>query len=559
RVLVRGSAALGRAEATSYGALIATVTGGSILLYLAETPYVFDEDLAWSVALTVVAFFALLGILERPSRMRLLGAGAAVTAANLNRTTTGWACVLAALLIAWWFWSGRGGIENRKWWMPTLMVGVIGFALGGVVNTLKFGFPIGLPVADQVYSHINAHRKLFLRVNHNVEYGPQFAPADLLAYLRPDGLEFTKVFPFVTLPGSPAPSALGVVFDLRYRTTSILDSMPLLFLLSCWGAFASFRRRRSPGAVFARILIVSSALSAVAILLWGYIANRYLAEFLPLLVMASIFGLVDVWHRTSQRPGRSSKFVCAAVLFGAAVSIVVNIGIAVTPTTLFRQDQTIEFVKAQLAVSDVTGHSIDSIVHRVDALPPQAPEGQIDIVGNCDGLFVSNGESFSTVQSEQYERQSWQLAAVGPAFMHTFRITFKRPQTTASASVPLVAAGRSVIGVETVRSANPRDVEVVFTLKDPRFGGSAKPAPVVVPAGSSGTITVSTNSAQHIASVYFGNIRALASPMVGGLQVITQFPHGRPETVGGLTVLNKSPTSVPVPCRQLLPKHRNSE
>ena len=68
RILMRGDAVVGRAEAASYGALMATIMGGSVVLYLAATPFIYSEDFAWSIPLTLGSLFALLGVLERPSR-----------------------------------------------------------------------------------------------------------------------------------------------------------------------------------------------------------------------------------------------------------------------------------------------------------------------------------------------------------------------------------------------------------------------------------------------------------------------------------------------------------
>ena len=51
RVLLRGPAPLGRAEATSLGVLLATITGGSVVVFLGATPWVYHEDLMWSIAL----------------------------------------------------------------------------------------------------------------------------------------------------------------------------------------------------------------------------------------------------------------------------------------------------------------------------------------------------------------------------------------------------------------------------------------------------------------------------------------------------------------------------
>ena len=86
RIITRGRAVLGRAEAASFGVLVATIMGGSVIVYLAATPFVFNEDFAWSIPLTVGSLFALLGVMERPSTGRVWASGVLILLANLNRT-----------------------------------------------------------------------------------------------------------------------------------------------------------------------------------------------------------------------------------------------------------------------------------------------------------------------------------------------------------------------------------------------------------------------------------------------------------------------------------------
>ena len=203
RILARGQAPLGRAEAASYGVVMAVITGGSVLLFLAATPYVFNEDLAWSVCLTIGSLFTLLGVLERPSWGRVIATLVFIGAANLDRVTTGWACVVAACLAALWFGLGRGGKENRRWALPVFGAGLVPLVVGAAVNYAKFGVPFGVSNYSQVFTMVNAYRRKFLAHNHNSEYGPVFIPSTLLAYLRPDGLRITANFPFVTLPAVP--------------------------------------------------------------------------------------------------------------------------------------------------------------------------------------------------------------------------------------------------------------------------------------------------------------------------------------------------------------------
>src|SRR5450631_1388343 len=231
---------MGRAEATSYGLLMATIMGGSAFMLLAATPYVFNEDLAWSVCVTVGSIFALLGLLERPSWGRIIASFVLVLSANLGRVTTGWACVIGAIMIAAWFGLGRGGQENRRWCIPALGVGLVPLLAGCAVNYAKFGVPFGVSNFDQVFTMVNAYRRRFLAANHNSEWGSVFIPTNLLAYLRPDGLRLTSVFPFITLPGVPPAALSGVLFDRRDRTASLPASMPLLFGLICWGLVTAF-------------------------------------------------------------------------------------------------------------------------------------------------------------------------------------------------------------------------------------------------------------------------------------------------------------------------------
>ena len=145
RILMRGPVVMGRAEAAAFGVLIATIMVGSVFTVLASIPYVFAEDLAWSICLTVGSLFALLGVLERPSWGRVVAAGLLILCANLDRLTTGWACVVAAVLVAAWFGLGRGGQENRRWCVPVLVAGLVPLLIGCFVNYLKFGVPFGLP------------------------------------------------------------------------------------------------------------------------------------------------------------------------------------------------------------------------------------------------------------------------------------------------------------------------------------------------------------------------------------------------------------------------------
>ena len=147
-------------------------------------------------------------------------------------------------------------------------------------------------MADQVWTQIDAHRRQFLAANGGKAYNRGFpSRARWRRYLRPDGLRFTDVFPFITLPAAP-PEAVGhVILDQTYRSASVPASMPLLFLLGVWGAVTAFRRRTIQRISLVRIPMLAAAAGTVGVLVWGYIADRYLSDFIPILFVASAVGI----------------------------------------------------------------------------------------------------------------------------------------------------------------------------------------------------------------------------------------------------------------------------
>ena len=193
RVFSRGQVPLGAAETVALGALVGAITGGSVLVFLAASPNVFSEDLAWSVALTLGSLFGLLGVLERPSRGRVVFSGVLILAANLTRAPTGYACVIGAVLVSIWFASGQSGAQNRRWWAPVLAAGIVPLAVGCAVNMAKFGVPFGRP---------NGY---FGGPNGGPEFGLRYMPSTLFAYLRPDAIRLTPSLPVHHAPGPGGP------------------------------------------------------------------------------------------------------------------------------------------------------------------------------------------------------------------------------------------------------------------------------------------------------------------------------------------------------------------
>jgi hypothetical protein len=523
RCQLRGDAPLGRAELVSIGAFVATVCGGSVLIYLAATPFVFDEDLAWSVALSVASFFLLLGVLERPSGRRILWCGLVITAANLDRVTTGIGCALGALLLAGWFLLDRSGRQNRRFALPLALAGAIPLAIATALNFSKFGLLFGLPMQDQVFTLTNTYRRHFLAVEGG-EVGIQFAPSNLLAYLRPDGLRFSTVFPFVTLPTTPAGIVGDVLFDRVYATTSVPASMPLLFLTACLGLFACLRRRpRSPAARGIALLVIASGVSAGAILLWGYIADRYLADFLPLLVVAGAVGLVELWRLMQGRGRRARRLAALVVTALALFGVVVNWTVSATPNDEWNPTQVANFVSTEASLASATGAGLADRVSHGAQLPAWAPAGSLFDVGDCEGLYISNGEYFSTVPLQSYEHATWMAVDEGAPFLHVLELRLTSALANAAERsrsgelTPLVRSGPSTVLAQIRAAGRPGRFKLRFVVRDPTY--PAKSTTMTVAAGAMIQLTIVTDPQLHNLVLRASNRVYLDDVFTGGYEI----------------------------------------
>jgi hypothetical protein len=440
RILIRGDAILGRAEAASFGALMATILGGSVVLYLAATPFIYNEDFAWSVPLTVGSLFALLGVLERPSKGRIFASGVLILCANLNRSPTGWACSIAALLIAAWFALGREGPSGRRWALPMVVVGVVPFVVSCVVTYAKFGIPIGLPMADQVWATVNAHRRYFLAANGGKAFSFGFLPSTLTAYLQPFGMRVSGIFPFISPPGAPASWLAGAVLDQSYPTASFTDTSPLLFLLGCWGAITAFRPHGIGRVRLTRIILFGAAAGAGGVLLWGYISQRYLGDLMPFFIIGGGIGLIDIWRRLENRSQRVKGLVLGGIVTLGVYCIAANLAISSYPASQWNMGQLSRFVSTEksLSIDNLAGS-----VQRGSTLPYWAPTGQIFAMSNCSGLYLSTGNEEKDVPGQQLEHYTWRPIEQSSAFTHSVGFTFNRPISELTQPVTLMTYGKS--------------------------------------------------------------------------------------------------------------------
>jgi hypothetical protein len=442
RVLMWGSALVGRFEATCYGVFMATVMGGSVLIFLAATPFIYNEDFAWSVPLTVGSLFAMIGVMERPSWGRIWASGVLVLCTSLNRTPAGYGCVIGALLIAGWLALGYGGKENRRWGIPMVAVGVIPFAVSSAVTYGKFGIPVGLPMADQVWAAVNAHRRYFLAANGGKAFSLKFLPSTLTAYFQPTGIRFSGIFPYIAPPGHPAAWEAGAVMDQTYPTASIPATTPLLLILAVWGTVTAFRPKALGQIRFARIILLSAAAGAAGVLLWGYISQRYIADLMPFLIIAAAVGIIDLSRRMAGRTRRAKRSWLAVLGVLAVYCFVANMAIALWPVSDWTLGQAQQFVSTENALS-VT--PLSSTVQHGSKLPYWAPAGTLFMVGNCSGLYLSTGNAMKYVPGQYIQHLTWLPVTQQADFTHTIGYTFNEPASHLTKPVPILTYGKSTL------------------------------------------------------------------------------------------------------------------
>jgi hypothetical protein len=354
---------------------------------------VFSEDEAWSVALACGSLFALVGVLERPSWGRIATCGVFVLCTNLNRTTTGYAAIAATLLVSAWFARGRAGPTERHWALPLAGAAVVPLAIGCAIDLAKFGQLFGVPFQDQLVYRLWGYQ----RVNGGNYFSLFWLPSTIREYFDPANFRFTSLFPYIYLPDTPTRVIYGE------PTANVPLSMPFLFVAGLWGVITTFTPGRRVQFRALRLLLLASGATAAAIMIFGWIFERFAADFVPLLVLAAMIGTVDVWNRIDARPRTTRVFVPVVAAVLAWFGFWANMAFAITPWTTWNSVQASNFINVQHTVSDFTGHPLDHKVVIGTGYPEPAALGTLYVRGHCSTLYVA----YTTVRPTFFPWVSW--------------------------------------------------------------------------------------------------------------------------------------------------------
>ena len=327
-------------------------------------------------------------------------------------------------------------------------------ALAAGVNVAKFGTLFGLPFDRQFITLVSPEHRAVLRANGGSLFGLQFLPTNLLVYLRPDGIDLVRLFPWVRFPAGA--DVIGhVSYDRITPTSSAVAAMPLHAILGIVGAVAivSPRRARESGVAALRAPVAGALVATGPVLVFGFLAQRYVGDFLPLFVLLGALGLHVALAWCTRTVGRRRTVSWAALAVGAFVAIWFAAGLAVLYQQITATDDgdLRAFVRHQFALARrVPGGSPD--LTRVTRLPESAALGTVAVVGDCAGTYVSTGISWRALERSPATGGYRVRADFTRAFLHPAAPTTTPLLSAGTAARPMTFSvetrpnGRSVFG-----------------------------------------------------------------------------------------------------------------
>jgi hypothetical protein len=219
--------------------------------------------------------------------------------------------------------------------------------------------------------------------------------------------------------------------------------MPLLVVLSLWGIFTAFRPRAIERVYLARLPLIAAAAGSAGVLLFGYIALRYLADFVPFLVLAGMIGAVDLFRRLQGR-GTPRIVVLAVLSILAIFELWTNFAVAISPAETWTTTQAHNFVSTQ---SDLGASALASHLVHSSQLPISARQGTLDDINDCEGLYLSTGVQTSDLPSWRAEHTTWVAINQSKKINQTLHVVFNRPINRSDPPFTIMSLGRAALQI----------------------------------------------------------------------------------------------------------------
>jgi hypothetical protein len=576
-VLVRGDRPPTRATFLAAGGFVFATGCGTPALFLAGGARVYNEAILWAVAWAVASLYFFIAYLIEPRTRHLAWACATATLALLSRGSVGGGLVVAfAVLLALQVirrvtthWRGhhlpvreRASGEALARWLgvsdaaanqapwPVAVALAIPVVLYAYVNHSKFGTAFGIPYDKQDLILAAGPARRAVLANHGSLFGLRYAPTNLLQYLRPDAIGLERLFPWITF-SAPAHIVGGVPYDSIGPTVSIPAACTLLVVLGIVGIVATIRAPRpAPGSARLEVLrvpILAGTLAIVGLTLAAALAQRYEGDVVPLLVVAGAAGLFWL-QAVLERRRRWARNLSAGALVALAVwSSWTTFSLTLQSQRLFYYFEPTaareRFVGSQLDVNDGLGLGPPSDVQRGAMLPKTpgfgrrpttAPPGRFFIVGDCAGLYVSDGTTWLPIEPTS-------ASAVFPggdtllAGTQRWRVTFGSP--TPGMRQPLWSTRGTPQNILWARWIDTHHIRIEYEWTGAPDSVMKGNDTLPVEAGQTYEFDVRIDPMQHVVDVASGG-RLLLRGFESNLD------HDRPSTLGQQDARTREPTTL---------------
>ena len=352
-------------------AVLVAAVACSPVLALAGGASVYHETEIWALVLMLATCVAALDLLYLPTTTGAIGAGILASATILTRVSVGLGAATMVAAAACLLWR-----RDRRRAIVALVPVATGTALHVALNLAKFGTLMDLPWDRQVLTQLDPGRAEWFAGNGGSFFGVHFVPTTLTQYLRPDAIAVERLAPFVRF-GGRAHEFGSYPLESNTPSSSLTAAATLLVIAASIGAVLAMTR-----SLIALVPLVAGAVVAAGpTLAIGFVANRYLVDLLPGLV---VLGAVGVTHFRPRRRAVAVSAVAVLAVLGAWV----NASLAIWMQGIQRP----AFTAARYEIdARLFGGTPPSVVD----LRPDGPlprDGTVGIDGPCNGLYVSSGD-----------------------------------------------------------------------------------------------------------------------------------------------------------------------
>ena len=447
-------------------------------LFAAGWVSVYHETELWALALAIVAVTLLLEWAASgcADRRTLAGAAVATAATTLTRAPIGVgvcvALVVCGLVLAWRRRDAGFPAAIRAGALP-VVAGVIPIVAHAAVNWARFRSLFGVPGGRQLLSLQDPERAEWFAGNNESFFSLRFLPTTLVQYLRPDALAFERLVPGIRF-GPLATDRGSYPVETITPATSITASATLLLLLAIVGVVWMLRHRCRTWL----LVVGATAIGTLPTFTIGFIANRYLIDMLPPLVVA---GAVGTWI-VMALPWRRTARIAAVGL--AAWGLWVNAGLA----TWTIEYKSAGFTELRYAVDRAVfgdGGSPSLITLTPGAAVPR--DGVVALDPDCRGVYVSEqGRWVALDRADGLRRTTGEIRASSDVLAAGRGWTLRYVDDRAGARVEVVGDDDVVVFEQPLDLAAagslPLDYEVVVDLVTGEFLAQVGDVGLLLPA-----------------------------------------------------------------------------